>query len=280
MIYKMPKGQKYTDLCIYIDSEIKKPDCDEEKCFEYMYHLFYILAVKGRMFITASDYDNYALYGATQLFLRYRKEKEPGSKLKPIKSCLNYIKRILYPLKVNYQKSNFFQVFKEEALNGNAPIGIADNQKKTAENINNDLLRTEYKYCLTQIAATIKLIIRDSPYSNNKVTMHNLYISCLLTLLKTITISNKNLERLKVRKRRNIVTDSFIDKIYEEESKDDVVIYHLDKTMGNYIDTLVKRCKKEIAKDLSYIVDSYNLPDNTIKEMLMQPLEDYSDGQD
>ena len=110
--------------------------------------------------------------------------------------------------------------------------------------------------------------------------MHNLYISCLLTLLKTITISNKNLERIKIRKDKNLITDEFIDKIYEEESKDKVVIYHLDSTMGNYIDTLVKRCKKAIARDLNYIIDSYRLPDNTIKEMLMQPLEDYADGQD
>ena len=278
MTYKMPKGQRYTDLCIYIDSEIKKPDCDEKKCFEYMYHLFYILAVKGRMFLTSSDYDNYALYGATQLFLRYRKEKEPGSKLKPIKSCLNYIKRILYPLKVNYQKSNFFQVFKEEALNGSAPIGIADSQKTLAGNINNNLVQTEYKYCLTQIASTIKLVLKGSPYIKDKAAMHNLYISCLLTLLKSITISNKNLLRIKNKKEKSLITDAFIDKIYEEESKDEVVIYHLDPTMGNYIDTLVKRCKKEIAKDLNYIIDSYKLPDDTIKEMLMQPLEDYIDG--
>ena len=279
MIYKMPKGQKYTDLCIYIDSEIKKPDCDEEKCFEYMYHLFYILAVKGRMFITASDYDNYALYGATQLFLRYKKEKEPGSKLKPIKSCLNYIKRILYPLKVNYQKANFFQVFKEESLEGNAPVGITDTQRATANSINNNLMQTEYKYCLSQITSTIKLILKDSPYSNNKVIIHNLYISCLLTILKTITISEENLKRLKLREVKKSINDNFINKIYEEESKDDVVIYHLDSTMGNYIDTLVKRCKKSIAKDLSYIIDSYKLSDDIITEMLMQPLEDYSDGQ-
>ena len=252
----MPKGQKYTDLCIYIDSEIKKPDCNEEKCFEYMYHLFYMFAVKGKMFLVAADYDNYALYGATQLFLRYRKEKEPGSTLKPIKSCLNYIKRILYPLKVNYQRANFFQVFKEESLNGSAPVEIADSRRATAGSMNNNLMQTEYKYCLSQISSTIKLILKGSPYSNNKAMMHNLYISCLLTILKTITISNKNLERLKLRKSKRLITDAFIDKIYEEENKDDIVLYHLDNTMGNYVDTLVKICKKRIAKDLIYIIDS------------------------
>ena len=71
--YRKDSKLRYVDMAIYIDREIRNPDCDEEKCFEYMYQLFYILSVKGRMFQTASDYDSYALYGATQLFLRYRR---------------------------------------------------------------------------------------------------------------------------------------------------------------------------------------------------------------
>ncbi len=277
--YHKDNKLKYTDLCIYIDNNIGKPDCDEEKCFEYMYHLFYILAVKGRMFQTSSDYDSYALYGATQLFLRYRKEKEPGNKLKHIKSCLNYIKRILYPLKVNYQKSSFFQVFQEDALGGNAPTSIADARVADARKTNNGLLQSEYKYYLTQLPSTIKHILKDSPYTNNPVMMHNLYISCLLTLLKTITMSNKNKARLENKENKYLPTTDLMDKIYTEESKDDVVTYHLEKSMKNYVNLLVNKCKKEIAHDLRYIVGSYDLSDNIIKEILTQPLEEYIDEQ-
>lgn len=273
--YRKDSKLRYVDMAIYIDKEIKKPDCDEEKCFEYMYQLFYILSVKGRMFQTASDYDNYALYGATQLFLRYRKEREPDSKLKPIKSCLNYIKKILYPLKVNYQKSNFFQVFQEGALGGNAPTIIADAKVAEARKLTDDLLKTEYKYYLTQLPSTVKHVLRESPYSNNPVMLHNLYISCLLTLLKMITVSNKNKARLDNKEARCLPMTDLMDKVYAEESKDDVVIYHLEKSMKNYVKLLVNRCKSEIAHDLRYIVGSYELSDSIIKEILTQPLEDY-----
>lgn len=273
--YRKDSKLRYVDMAIYIDKEIKKPGCDEEKCFEYMYQLFYILSVKGRMFQTASDYDNYALYGATQLFLRYRKEREPDSKLKPIKSCLNYIKKILYPLKVNYQKSNFFQVFQEGALGGNAPTIIADAKVAEARKLTDDLLKTEYKYYLTQLPSTVKHVLRESPYSNNPVMLHNLYISCLLTLLKMITVSNKNKARLDNKEARCLPMTDLMDKVYAEESKDDVVIYHLEKSMKNYVKLLVNRCKGEIAHDLRYIVGSYELSDSIIKEILTQPLEDY-----
>lgn len=273
--YRKDSKLRYVDMAIYIDREIKNPDCDEEKCFEYMYQLFYILSVKGRMFQTASDYDNYALYGATQLFLRYRKEREPDSKLKPIKSCLNYIKKILYPLKVNYQKSNFFQVFQEGALGGNAPTTLTDAKVAEARKLTDDLLKAEYKYYLTQLPSTVEHVLRESPYSNNPVMMHNLYISCLLTLLKMITMSNKNRAKLDNKEARCLPTTDLMDKIYVEESQDDVVVYHLEKSMRNYVKLLVNRCKGEIAHDLRYIVGSYELSDSIVKEILTQPLEDY-----
>lgn len=277
--YRKDSKLRYVDMAIYIDREIRNPDCDEEKCFEYMYQLFYILSVKGRMFQTASDYDSYALYGATQLFLRYRKEKEPNNKLKPIKSCLNYIKKILYPLKVNYQKSNFFQVFQEGAIEGNAPTVLADAKAAEARRLTDDLLKAEYKYYLTQLPSTVKYVLKESPYSNNPVMMHNLYISCLLTLLKTITMSSKNRLRLENKETKCLPTTDLIDKIYMEESKDSVVVYHLEKSMKNYVKLLVNKCKGEIARDLRYIVGSYELSDSIVKDILMQPLEDYTGEQ-
>lgn len=277
--YRKDSKLRYVDMAIYIDREIRNPDCDEEKCFEYMYQLFYILSVKGRMFQTASDYDSYALYGATQLFLRYRKEREPDNKLKPIKSCLNYIKKILYPLKVNYQRSNFFQVFQEGALEGNAPVVIADAKVTEARRLTDDLLKAEYKYYLTQLPSTVKHVLKESPYSNNPVMMHNLYISCLLTLLKTLTMSNKNRTRLENKEAKCLPTTDLMDRIYAEEGGDNVVIYHLEKSMKNYVKLLVNRCKSEIAHDLRYIVGSYELSDSIIKEILMQPLEDYTSEQ-
>ena len=276
--YKKDPRIKYVDMAIFIDNEIYKENCDETKCFEYMYHLFYVLAVKKKMFLTAFDYDSYALYGATQLLMRYRKNRDKNSKLKPIKSCLNYIKRVLYPFKVNYQKTSFGQIFPIEDIETGDLTGMSDERINAVRGYNRGLLQFEYQYYLTQINSTIKEVLKESPYVNDPVTFRNLHLSCLLTLLKTITLSNKNKKRIENKEDRNLPVLILMDKIYEEESKDNVVVYHLDKSMGNYVRTLVNRCKHEIAKDLSTIIGSHELPDDIVEDILKQPLGELTDG--
>lgn len=276
--YKKDPRIKYVDMAIFIDNDIYKEDCDETKCFEYMYHLFYVLAVKKKMFLTAFDYDSYALYGATQLLIRYRKNRDKNSKLKPIKSCLNYIKRVLYPFKVNYQKTSFGQIFPIEDIETGDLTGMSDERINAVRGYNRELLQFEYQYYLTQINSTIKEVLKESPYINDPVTFRNLHLSCLLTLLKTITLSNKNKKRIENKEDKDLPVLILMDKIYEEESKDNVVVYHLDKSMGNYVRTLVNRCKHEIAKDLSTIIGSHELPDDIIEDILKQPLGELTDG--
>ena len=280
MMYKKPDKVSYTAMAIYIDQHIRDDDCNEELCFEYMWHLFYILAVRGKFFLSARDYDEYAFYGATQLFLRYKKERDPNRRnnLKPIKSCLNYIKKVLYPFKVNYQKNNFEQVFQSEALNDEAPLEMQADAEHKAREAYRNLLSIEYVQYLEEICSTMRNFLKASPYYSDKSLRHNIYISCLLTLLKTMTISNKNRKRLKLRERsRPLSMLNLIDSVYEEESRDDVVVYHLDKSMSNYIATVVNGMKKEMAKDLRFIVGSFEPPDQIIKDILASPLENYID---
>ena len=283
MLYKKPPNVTYTQMAMYIDSEIHKEDCNEELCFEYMWHLFYILAVKGRMFLTGKDYDEYALYGATQLFLRYKKEKDPATRgtLTPIKSSLNYIKRILYPLKVNYQKATFNQIFKEESLGGDSPLILQADASNKAKETYRSLLTVEYSQYISEICSTIRNFLKSSPYYKNKSLRHNIYLSCLLTLLKTMTVSNRNKERITGRKgNRPTSMLNLVDNIYAEERKDSVVLYHLDPSMGNYISTLVNEIKKEVAKDLRFIVGSNEPPDQVVKDILISPIEEYIDRSD
>ena len=281
MLYKKPAGLKYTDFAIFIDEHVRDDDeKTRELCFEYMWHLFYVLAVKGKMFKNGRDYDEYALYGATQLFLRYQKEQDPvkGAKLKPIKSCLNYIKKVLYPLKVNYQKTSFNQVFQEGAFpEDNLPTQIRDDQVEIIRKQNNNLMSVEYEKYLEDICSTIKLVLKSSPYTSDKSTLHNIYLSCLLTLLKTTTMSNKNKARIKNKENRVLPVEALADQIYREESRDNIVVYHLDKSMENYIATLVNKIRKEVVKDLRYIIGSYEPSEQVIKDILISPLEEIVD---
>lgn len=275
MLYKKPPNMRYTQLCMYVDEHIRDDDEKaKETCFEYLWNIFYILAVKGKMFNSGRDYDEYALYAATQLFIRYQKESNPDSKLKPIKSCLNYIKKVLYPMKVNYQRANFEQVFTPITSLNYKDMPIYEHKVTEIRSINNVLLQVECKQYLSQLHNTIMAYLKETPYRNDKKTLHALYMSCILSILKSITMSNKNKAKLKKREDKNYSTVDLVDSIYAEEREDNVVIFHLDKSMKNYIETLVNGIKKEITKDLRYIIGSYEPSDQVIKDLLISPIEE------
>lgn len=86
-----------------------------------MYHLIYALACKQGFFKNFADYDKFACYAATEVYLAMRRklqhagEIRHGKEIVPIKSVLNYVKTVLYPLKVNYQRENFSTVIDETA---------------------------------------------------------------------------------------------------------------------------------------------------------------------
>ena len=279
MLYRKPPGVSYTAMAIAIDNGIRDPDADKELLFEYMWHLFYILAVKGRFFTSGRDYDEYALYAATQLFLRYKKEEAGTSKrIKPIKSCLNYIKKVLYPMKVNYQRAYFEQVIRNEDAKEENYAQLQDDRENMARRSSQELMHVEYRQYLENIPNTIKFVLRTSPYINDKVMMHNIYLSCLLTLLKMMTMSNVNQERLKKKTDRALPVENLIDQIYAEEMSENVVLYHLDATMNNYVATMVSLARKEIVKDLRDIVGSFEPSEQVIKDILKSPIEEYIDS--
>ena len=280
MLYRKPPGVSYTAMAIAIDKGIRDPDADKELLFEYMWHLFYILAVKGRFFTSGRDYDEYALYAAAQLFLRYKKEEAGTSKrIKPIKSCLNYIKKVLYPMKVNYQRAYFEQVIRNEDAKEENYAQLQDDRENMARRSSQELMHVEYRQYLENIPNTIKFVLRTSPYIKDRAMMHNIYLSCLLTLLKMMTMSNVNQERLKKKTDRALPVENLIDQIYAEEMSENVVLYHLDATMNNYIATMVSLARKEIVKDLRDIVGSFEPSEQVIKDILKSPIEEYVDSE-
>ena len=72
------------------------------------------------MFKNFQDYDPYAFYSANRLFFALRKnlvnqgKTIKGKTIKPIKSCLNYTKALLYPMKVEYQREAYREIIDEE----------------------------------------------------------------------------------------------------------------------------------------------------------------------
>lgn len=222
---KKPKV-RYVDMAIYIDEHIYEKDHDVETIFDYLQCLFYALAAKKRFFYKESDYDKYSLYAASDVYMRLTNERQflpddDPKKIKKIKSVLNYIKNVLYPMKVKYQKENFTEVYKEEFLGSEVNDSIKENLTSNILNCSaNGLLEVDITQYFKSITSTIKNFLYSTPYSNDPYIFKNLYMSCVLTLLRAVTLSNANKQKLYCKDSEDFKTniDNVLDKAYYEES--------------------------------------------------------------
>ena len=274
MIYKKPKGVKYTDMAIYVDNHVYEDDCDDEMIFQYLYHLANMLAHKNRWFKNVDYYDGYAIHTATRVFLRLKNPKqyelkEDGEpKLTKIKSCLNYMKMISYPCKVEYEQQEYSQTLtKNEDEMYSIEYTFASQLSDSIDKMN----LMEFKYCLGDIIETARNYIDKIPYRTDDKIWNNIYLSCLLTFLNSITLKNKDIKRINNLKiKRNAIYS--IEDLYAKESCDKVILYHLKDNMHDYIYVLTNCMKRAIAKDLCGILHTYIPTNSGMKNLIFSEL--------
>ena len=95
-----------------MDKNLYNPNADKEKLFDSIYRIIYSLALKQKIFQKWEDYDSFALFAAGRLYNRAQNPKQflpegHPKKMKKIKSILNFVKRVMYPMQVDYQKEEF-----------------------------------------------------------------------------------------------------------------------------------------------------------------------------
>ena len=269
MLYNKPKDVTYTQMAITIDKMAYSEDCDDELIYQYLYLLSYMLAVKACYFTSSYLYNDFSILVANTAFMRLKNPKqfqlnENGEpRLKKIKSILNYLKTILYPKKVDFEQENYAQVniYIEELEEEYSPgFTFANMLSNSAES----LMKIEFQCCLQSIASTFRFYLRNIPYKYNSPEWYNIYVSCLLTFLNSITLSKKELDSLQQRADRYDNLD-LAEKLYTRQ-QEDVILYHLDVNMKDYIRILVRKVRSVIAKELSELldtdIDSYNM--NTV----------------
>lgn len=248
MLYQKPKDVTYTQMAMYIDENVYLDDCDENLIYEYIYHLAYMLSAKARFFYRADDYDEFALYVSTRLFYRYR--NNPNK----IKSVLNYLKKTL-----KFSKLAFLEKFRDYLKDADREAEIENNENaydgytfsNYLSNSADELIKAEFKCCLNDITKTIKFFLKDIPYTGAEYK--NIYMSCLLSFLNSITLSKEEIIRIK---QVSIDYDNVLDRSFKALEKDFVILYHLPESMRAYITVLVKQLKHIIAKDLTDIINT------------------------
>ena len=277
MTYKKPKDVTYTEMAIYIDTHVYEEGCDESLIFEYLYHLCYMLAKHAHYFNKNSYYDDFAIYAATSVYMRYKNKKQfevdkyGNPRMTKLKSCLNYIKTILYPKKVDFEQKHYSQLYSSpDVPDEKTSLSLDSLVSQTVDELN----VSQFKLCLGDTAATCRNVIRDIPYRTDKSLWNNIYLSCLLTFISNLTLSEKNKEKIKQQGKAFFLKPELLEAMYKEESND-VVLFHLDNSMHDYIKVLTVKMKRVLAKDLSLSLHEYISFDGNLQNMLLSQVDEY-----
>lgn len=270
------KKIKYTDMCIWIDKHIYDSNgFDENRVFNYLYRLFYVLAYKKSFFKNKHDYTDYSLYAATQAYMRLVNPKQflpddDPNKLPKVKSVLNYIKKLLYPMKVNYQNIAFNEVINEDIHGEDLVSEVKETLSKKVVADSEALLHVDIEFYLRQIPRVIKKFLSTTIYANDKVILHKLYVSCLISLLKSITLSNLNKERLELRLKQNkSCPDDYINYLYEKERAECASTWDLDDIYKDIIDIYTIKIGKIIIADIKNLINDYRPSEDVLRDMMM-----------
>lgn len=278
--FQKPEDVRYVDMAIYIDEHVYEENFDANLIFDYIYQLINMLAHKASLFKNNQYYEDFALKSATSIYMRLTNKKqfefdENGQpKLPRVKSVLNYIKKTLYAMKVDFEQEEYEKVQPElEAAYSYSEEYSLHN--RLMESV--DRLRvTDFSICMHDVCKTIKNYLSHIPYRNDRAVWGNIYLSCLLSLLNSITLSNKNKKRISRLGER--ATSEIIYSMYEQERLDQVILFRLDESMRGYINILTNSIRHLIAKDLASCLDIYVPSEVGIQNLLKSSTdEDYGE---
>lgn len=267
MKWKKDPNVKYTELCIYIDAhveDIRNPGENpeiEDTIYNYLWLLVKALAIKKGMFKNFQDYDAYAFYAASRLFFALRKNLVnrgkviKGKLIRPIKSCLNYTKALLYPMKVEYQREAYREVVSEEFVSKKFDALMFGESLKVKAN-EMQLETIMGRHYLEETLASFNQILDDVlsklPFRSNSVDYKRIRTSILINCVNN----------LKLNRRFNTEPAN-------------VVLWKLPKSMGTYLKVLLKEFFTTFAQEL---IDCYY--ENTIDTATLDKILNYKEGPD
>ena len=217
-----------------------------------------MFAHKNSYFHSTQLYDDFSLSSASRLFMRIKDRR-----LTEIKSILNYIKTIIYPYKVDFEKDNYVENTEDNALIYTDTYCLGTNLLSEIDLFD----QLDFKYTLENVSCIIKNFLNRIPHKKNSCEWLNIYTSCLLTFLSALKVNSS--QKLNT----SILTDKELHQLYIAAQKEDPVLYHLDKSYSNYIKVLVNEIKALIAKNLAIENHEYISSEDALKSIIISSLE-------
>ena len=281
MIFKKPKDVRYVDMCIYIDEKLKQQNISEEESsliYEYLYHIIYMLSVKNKYFNKEVYYDEFAITLATDVFHRLftnpklnELDENGQPKLTKIKGCLNYIKAILYGRKVTFEQQNYSQKYIDmEYINSDVSCTNITSYSYSRDNMQFNLGLDMSMY-LDTLSKTIKhFLYTNSPYKKDKLLMKNIYISCMISILKSLLFTINDEEGIKNKYTKPDAKFRYLCKEYKQNRDNCVTLYHLPHKYKDYITLLVRQLYTLIGKDIQELCStSISIPEDVLMNILL-----------
>lgn len=281
MLYTKPKDVRYVDMCIFIDNKVKEgnlSDDDVELIFEYLYHLSFMLAHKHKYFNEFHYYEEFSIYFATEVMYRLfynpklTQVKEDGTPvLPPVKSVLNYMKAIIYGRKCVFESMNYSQKIVKENSSFGGHTDIYDKLKDTL--IYNT--ETDIKIYLKTLSKEIKDIVYSSfKHKNDKVLLKNVYVSCLLSVINSLTFTDIDLDNIKNTYSLPESKYKYIDKLYKKNRDNCVVLYNLPEKYHDYIQIIVRKIFTKLKEDINYLTkNDVEISNDTLSELVYLELD-------
>ena len=263
MLWRKEPNMKYTDLCVFIDKNVSKianpgefPEL-ENKIYNYLWLLVKALAIKKRMFSNFNDYDPYAFYAANRLFFALRKnlwnqgKVIKGKQIRPIKSCLNYTKALLYPMKLEYQKDTFAEVLSEEFTSKKFDAFKMRESLKNQARETLGVSETFKQYVVESMGncgAIIEKVLQKSPFNKNSVEYYRLKITLLLNCYSL----------LKKHKKLNVPPDN-------------IIMWKLPKSINGYVKILLGELFTELKREILDCYTEASIDDEILEKLIVAP---------
>lgn len=267
MQWKKDPNMKYTELCIYIDQHIidivnpgENPEI-EDKVYNYLWLLVKALAIKKCMFKNFQDYDPFAFYAANRLYFALRKnywnqgKTIKGKLIRPIKSCLNYTKALLYPMKIEYQNEAFREVISEEFVSKKFDAFAMKERMRAEARVKqgvDDQFKTFVQDSFKSIGSIIDKVLQRTPYRKDSIDYKHIRISLMLNTLNSLSLKNKLNSEITT-----------------------IILWKLPKSMASYIRVLLKELYAEIKLEIIDCNLRTTIDDNVLDRLMIASNEEY-----
>ena len=281
MIFPKPK-MKYTEMAMYVDERVNSGDelteQEVERIYIYLYHLVRMLAYKKHYFNKTEYYDDFSLTVAGDMMNRLiynpklKELDEDGQpKLGQLKSCLNYLKTILYGRKVDFEQQNYSQKISYDNHEHKLTEYSFANQIQETKRTTIDSNVTLY---IDDLSKTIESFINKNCVYKDKMIKKNIRISCYLSLLNSIIFTQQVFDNVKTKYKTPESKFNYLCQEYENNRNNCVILYHLDNEFKNYVTVLVRRIFDLIETDIKQLSvgDSY-VSDNVLADIAFVELD-------